>query len=107
MDNRDDSGDDRQDSDGDRQDSDGDRRVWLVERTYTDKGLVSLVYATTDGAHAVQRQRSTNALQRAGVTAATTVDSESLDPVDDDGTREQYADEAERMADRHDPDDAV
>mgnify|MGYP000055270906 CR=1 FL=1 len=93
MDNGDDSGDDR--------------RVWLVERTYTDKGLVSLVYATSDGAYAVQRQRSTNALQRAGVTAATTVESGSLDPVDDEQTREQYAEEAERMADRHDPDDAV
>jgi len=100
MDNGDDSGDDRRDS-GD------DRRVWLVERTYTDKGLVSLVYATTDGERAIQRQRSTNALQRAGVTAATTVEHESLDPVDDEQTRKQYAEEAERMADRHDPDDAV
>lgn len=107
MDNGDDSGDDQQGSGDDQRDSADDRRVWLVERTYTDKGLVSLVYATTDGERAVQRQRSTNALQRSGVTAATTVESESLAPVDDERTREQYAEEAERMANRHDPDDAV
>ncbi|WP_210424951.1 hypothetical protein [Halorussus halobius] len=102
-----DEGDASDAANGDDSDAEG-RRLWLVERTYTDKGLVSLVYATPDGAYAVQRQRSTNMLRRGGgVTAATTVDGGSLDPVEDERTREQYADEAERMADRHDPDDAV
>ena len=85
-----------------------DERLWLVDRTYTDKGLVSLVYATTDGEHALQRQRSMNMLrQGADVTAATSADPESLDPVDDEESRERYAEEASRMADQHDPDDVV
>ena len=85
-----------------------DPRLWLVERTYTDKGLVSLVYATTDGEYSLQRQRSMNALRQGdGVTAAVEADAANLTPVEDDETREQYAEEAERMADRHDPDESV
>jgi hypothetical protein len=85
-----------------------DERLWLVDRTYTDKGLVSLVYATPDGEYALQRQRSMNMLrQGADVTAATTADPGNLDSVDDEETRERYAGEASRMADQHDPDDAV
>ncbi|WP_137286505.1 hypothetical protein [Halorussus salinisoli] len=85
-----------------------DERLWLVERTYTDKGLVSLVYATTDGEYSVQRQRSMNMLrQGADVTAAIDADAESLNPVEDDETRQRYADEATRMADQHDPDETV
>jgi hypothetical protein len=84
-----------------------DRRLWLVERTYTDKGLVSLVYATTDGERSVQRQRSMNVIQQRGVTAAIDVEAESLSAVDDDETRERYAEEATRMADQHDPDESV
>jgi hypothetical protein len=41
-------------------------RLWLVDHTYTDKGLVSLVYATTDGERALHRQRSMNMLQQGG-----------------------------------------
>ncbi|PSQ45321.1 hypothetical protein BRD15_12020 [Halobacteriales archaeon SW_6_65_15] len=83
-------------------------RLWLVDRTYTDKGLVSLVYATTDGERVLQRQRSMNMLQQGvEVTAATTADPDDLDPVEDEETRQRYAEEASRMADQHDPDDAV
>jgi hypothetical protein len=83
-------------------------RLWLVDRTYTDKGLVSLVYATTDGERALHQQRSMNMLrQGADVTAATTADPDDLDSVDDAETRRRYAEEASRMADQHDPDDAV
>ncbi|USZ67040.1 hypothetical protein NGM10_09890 [Halorussus salilacus] len=83
-------------------------RLWLVERTYTDKGLVSLVYATPDGERSLHRQRSMNALRQSdGVTAAVTADPESLEPVDDDETRRRYAEEVARMAEEHDPDDAV
>jgi hypothetical protein len=83
-------------------------RLWLVDRTYTDKGLVSLVYATTDGERVLQRQRSMNMLQQGvDVTAATTVDPERLDSVDDGETRQRYAEEASRMSDEHDPNDVV
>ncbi|WP_435180775.1 hypothetical protein [Halorussus sp. AFM4] len=84
-----------------------DERLWLVERTYTDKGLVSLVYATTDGERQLRKQRSMNMLNQVDVTAAVDADPESLDPVDDEATRERYADEATRMAEQHDPDEAV
>lgn len=84
-----------------------DERVWLVERSYSDKGLVTLVYATTDGERHVRMQRSANMLQSRDVTAATTVDPDRLVPVSDPGERERYAGEARRMAGRHDPDDAV
>jgi len=84
-----------------------DERLWLLERTYTDKGLVSLVYATTDGERYLQKQRSMNMLNHVDVTAAVEADPDSLDAVEDDETREQYAGEATRMADEHDPDDAV
>ena len=85
-----------------------DRRLWLVERTYTDKGMVSLVYATADGEYSHQRQRSMNMLrQGADVTAAIETDAGSLAAVEDPETRERYGEEATRMADRHDPDDAV
>ncbi|MFB6160179.1 MAG: hypothetical protein ABEJ61_03275 [Haloferacaceae archaeon] len=87
---------------------DGGVRCWLVERTYTDKGLVSLVYATADGERVLRRERSPEILQRTGgVTAATTVDPDGLEPVADADDRERYATEAARMADRHDPDETV
>ena len=84
-----------------------DERLWLVDRTYTDKGLVSLVYATTDGEHQLHKQRSMNMLNQVDVTAAVDADPASLDAVDDEDTRERYADEATRMAEQHDPDEAV
>jgi hypothetical protein len=83
-------------------------QLWLVDRTYTDKGLITLVYATTDGKRCLQKQRSMTMLQQgADVTAATEADPEDLESVDDPETREQYADEATRMADQRDPDETV
>jgi len=83
-------------------------QLWLVDRTYTDKGLVTLVYATTDGERRLRRQRSMNALRQSdGVTAAITADPEDLQPVEEPETRERYADEAARMAERHAPDETV
>lgn len=85
-----------------------DVRCWLVERTYSDKGLVSLVYAAPDGRRAFRRQRAPPALREAGgVTAAVTVDADALDPVADADARERYAAEAARMAESHEPDDRV
>jgi hypothetical protein len=80
-------------------------RVWLVEREYTDKGMVSLVYATPDGARAWHRQLSATALS-GGVRAARTVDPGRLTPVAGPD-RERYAKEAARVAERNAPDDAL
>jgi hypothetical protein len=82
-------------------------RVWLVERSYSDKGLVTLVYATTDGERRLRMQRSANMLQSTDVTAATDVDPDRLTAVSDPADRDRYAMEAERMRERHDPDEAV
>jgi hypothetical protein len=82
-------------------------RVWLVEREYSDKGLVTLVYATTGGERAITQQRSQQMLTRMDVTAATDVEPDRLEPVEDDDRRERYAHEAQRMAERHDPEEAV
>ena len=88
--------------------SDGDDvRCWLVEREYTDKGLVTLVYAEPGGERAAVMQRSSNMLARQDVTAAVDVDTDELEPVDDEETRERYAAEAARMAEQHDPDEEV
>lgn len=82
-------------------------RVWLVERDYNDKGLVTLAYATTDGEHQRRLHKSSNALSQNPATAAMTVDPDSLTPVEDQDRREWYRTEARRMADRHDPDEEV
>lgn len=80
-------------------------QCWLVDRTYDDKGLITLTYASSDGSrqHVIER-----AAQTVGdVTAATDVESDRLDAVDDEATRERYASEVERMAERHDPDESI
>jgi hypothetical protein len=83
-------------------------RLWLVERTYDDKGLISLAYATTDGSAVRRIERAPIAVERSGgVTAAVDADPEALEPVDDDDLRERYAAEATRMAERHDPEETV
>lgn len=79
-------------------------RVWLVERTYTDKGLVTTVYATPDGERKLVEQHS--AQSRRETTAARAVAPEKLAP-SDPGEVDRYAEEAARMAERHDPDDQV
>ena len=83
-----------------------DERVWLVERSYSDKGLVTIVYATTDGERHLRKQLSSNMLARTDVTAAEDVDPDRLTPTDPDD-RERYAAEASRMAETHDPEDTV
>ena len=79
-------------------------RVWLVYREYTDKGLLSVVYATLDGGRVLRKQRSMNA---GDPTAAVEADVDTLEAAADDEERKRFADEAQRMADRHDPDDRV
>lgn len=80
-------------------------RCWLVEREYTDKGLVTLVYAPTDGERALIEQKS--AVRLGEVTAGREVRPDQLVAVDEPDERDRYEAEAGRMADRHDPDDAV
>ena len=82
-------------------------RVWLVERTYTDKGLVTLVYATPDGERAVTKQRSEQMLARTEITAAADVDPDTLEPVAEAEMVARYAAEVERMRESHEPGDAV
>jgi len=82
-------------------------RCWLVEREYTDKGLVTLVYAEPGGERAATMQRSSNMLASQDVTAARDVDPDELVAVEDAETRERYATEVERTRESHDPDDAL
>lgn len=82
-------------------------QLWLVERDYNDKGLVTLVYATADGEQCVQQNRSSQMLSRQGVTAAETVETAKLQTVEDADRRDRYAHEAQRMAEKHDPDSEV
>jgi hypothetical protein len=81
-------------------------RVWLVEREYSDKGMINLVYAATDGRRHLRRQLSEQMLTRTDVTAALDVDPDRLEPTHEDD-QQRYATEAGRMAERHDPEDPV
>jgi hypothetical protein len=79
-------------------------QCWLVERTYDDKGLIRLVYAPTDGAGQFITERA--AATGADATAAVEIDPEKLNPIAAENAA-RYANEAERMAERHDPDESV
>ena len=81
-------------------------RIWLVEREYSDKGMINLVYATTDGRRHLRRQFSEQMLTRTDVTAALDVAPDRLE-LTHETDQEWYATEAGRMAGQHDPDDPV
>jgi hypothetical protein len=84
------------------------QRVWLVERSYGhDEDLVTLVFASTDGRLQLKKQLSHNMLYNRTITAAREEPRSNLDVVRDEETRQRYADEASRMANRHEPDEAV
>ncbi len=91
--------------------SDDTVRVWLVERTYSDdeQNLIILTYATPDGECEFRKERALQSFSGPSreTTAALNVDTENLGDVSDSDTRERYAREASRMADEHDPEDAV
>lgn len=80
-------------------------RAWLVYRDYNDKGLYVLEYATTAGDRVLRQHKAPVAVE--DVTAAIDVDPDRLESVEDEETRERYAEEASRMAENHDPDDVV
>lgn len=84
--------------------------VWLVERTYSDdeQNLIILIYATPDGTQYFRKERALT-LYTGGreTTAALEVAPHNLGSVDDPDLREQYATEATRMREEHDPDDVI
>ncbi|GAA0224987.1 hypothetical protein ACFFQF_09935 [Haladaptatus pallidirubidus] len=82
-----------------------DVRVWLVERTYSDRDLLTLVYATPDGERYLQKELA----GRLGgeTTAAIEVERDRLSSVADDSRQQRYAEEAKRMAEKHEPNDTV
>ena len=85
-------------------------RTWLVERTYSDdeQNLIILTYATTDGQQYFRKERALTSFTDArDTTAAVEAEPNNLGSVDDPELREQYATEAQRMADGHDPDDLI
>lgn len=84
-------------------------RLWLVERTYDDRNLITLVYATPDGDRMLQKEIAATIMHRQGkgATAAIDVEPDRVDAVADEETQERYATEAARMAEQYDPDDEV
>lgn len=82
-------------------------RLWLVERTYTDRDLVVLVYATPDGTRRRRKELASTMLQRTTVTAAIEADPDDLEPVEDEATVERYRTEVERVRADHEPDDPI
>jgi hypothetical protein len=87
-------------------DSDSEQ-LWMVERTYTDRDLVVLIYATPDGHKRLRKELSSTMLQRTTITAAIEAAPEDLESVDDEATRERYATEAERVRADHAPEDPI
>lgn len=95
-----------------RTETDGTVRLWMVERTYSadSPNILVIVYSTTDGTRCHQKEWAFNrygASDVPEVTAAIEVEPDRLVDIDDEEIRERYAYEAERMANRHDPDDPV
>ncbi|AAV47376.1 hypothetical protein BDK61_0543 [Haloarcula quadrata] len=85
-------------------------RVWLVERTYSDdeQNLIILTYATPDGEQYFRKERALTSFSDVReTTAAVDADPDNLGSVDDEDLQAQYAAEATRMAEKHDPDDAI
>ena len=83
-------------------------QLWLVEREYDDRNLISFVYATTDGTHQLRKELSATLLQQRNepVTAAIEVDEDELAPVDPD-QQERYATEAQSVAENNEPDEPI
>ncbi|WP_255192290.1 hypothetical protein [Natronobeatus ordinarius] len=83
-------------------------RCWLVERSFDDRNLLTLVYATPDGCRFQRRERSAAALRNGPpVTAAVEIEADALESVTDEETRERYAAEAARTAERYAPDGPI
>ncbi len=83
-------------------------RCWLVERSYNDRDLVTLVYATPDGERAHTKEIPMTAIAHGTVTvtAAKQVDESDLEPVDGE-TQSRYREEVARVREDHAPDDEL
>ena len=81
-------------------------RLWLVERSYDDRNLISFVYATPDGQRQLRKELSMTLVQRRPTTAAIDAAAEELSAVDE-ADRERFATEAQKMAAKHDPADEI
>lgn len=83
-------------------------RLWLVERSYDDRNLVSFVYATPDGEKQHRKELSVALLRQRGdpMTAAVEIDPAELSDVDP-ADHERYATEATKMQSKHAPDDPI
>jgi hypothetical protein len=83
-------------------------RVWLVERTYGDdeQNMIILTYATPDGRRDFRKERALPSFTGPGraTQVSLQVEAGNLGTVDDAETRERYANEVERMTEKHDPD---
>lgn len=86
-------------------------QVWLVERTYSDdeQNIIILTYATPDGAYDFRRERALTSFtgSHRETPVSLEVDRTNLGTVRDPETRQRYADEVERMIDKHEPDDTL
>ena len=72
------------------------------------ENIIILVYATPDGQRYYRKKRAlTSSTDVRETTAAVDVSPDNLGTVEDDEERERYATEAARMAEEHDPDEAV
>jgi len=86
-------------------------RVWLVERTYSDdeQNLIILTYATPDGRRDFRKERALTSFtgDRRETPISLEVEPSNLGTVTDPETRERYAAEAARVAERHGPDGTI
>ncbi|OIB57363.1 hypothetical protein [Natrialba sp. SSL1] len=80
-------------------------RVWLVEHGYNNRDLILLKHATPDGSQIFRKEVASQALDT--VSAAKEASDANLETVEDPAVQERYADEAARMAEKHDSDDPV
>ncbi|WP_256391399.1 hypothetical protein [Natronoarchaeum rubrum] len=86
---------------------DGTVQCWLVERSFDQRNLVTLVYATPGGERYQQRELSGNALSQIDVTAAREIPADELEDVRDADTRARYADEVASVREQYDPDEEL
>ncbi|NIC00536.1 hypothetical protein [Halobacterium sp. R2-5] len=91
-------------------DGDDTVRVWLVERTYSDdeQNIIILTYATPDGEQYFRKERALTSFSDVrDTTAAVDADAGNLGQTGDPELEAQYAAEAQRMREEHDPDDVI
>jgi hypothetical protein len=87
------------------------KQVWLVERTYSDdeQNLIILTYATDDGYRDFRKERALTSFTGSSreTPVSLNVEETNLGVVEDPETRERYANEVARMAEKHDPSDTL